>query len=117
MKRYTMWCNATHKHEMMESEQGSWVLYEDIKHLLDVQSQREWALVPADEPLGAYLTGLPGKMIYAIDERGVPLNALFRVWKMELPLLPEVSQRPQPDASDDYAKDWLGGISTDDTHR
>ena len=39
MKRYTMWCNATHKHEMMESEQGSWVLYEDIKHLLDVQSQ------------------------------------------------------------------------------
>lgn len=52
----------------------------------------EWTLVPKDEPLGAFLTCQPGKPVYAIDERGVPINTPFRVWKIEMPELPPVSE-------------------------
>ena len=65
-------------------------LIEEIERLKQSHgpSNEGWKIVPSDEPLGAFLTGQPGKVIYAIDERGVPLNTPFRVWRMQLPELP-----------------------------
>ena len=86
----------------------------------DVQSQRDSALEEA-----AALVEDIGKAVeesetqdHGYDKHGH--GDMARQYAINIRALKrpdEVSQRPQPDASDDYAKDWLGGISTDDTHR
>lgn len=55
----------------------------------------KWALVPKDVPLGAFPACSPGTPMYAIDERDVPLNTPFRVWKIDMPPLPPLPQRDE----------------------
>ena len=77
-------------------------LIEEIERLKQSHgpSNEGWKIVPSDEPLGAFLTGQPGKVIYAIDERGVPLNTPFRVWRMQLPELPSFDATPNVQSGD-----------------
>lgn len=35
-KRYRQWCLATHQHELLEAEYGSWVRFEDFDQLRSI---------------------------------------------------------------------------------
>lgn len=53
MKRYLNWCAATHKHDMLEKENGPWIKYDDVADALALLRELNDALLPIPDALQA----------------------------------------------------------------